>query len=85
MFAALRRGEIYNEGDYGAISTMTAIMGRMATYTGQIVKWDEAINSEVNLSPDSYDFAAAPPVVPDSDGFYPVPTPGRRRKAAAKS
>ena len=43
MFAALRRGEIYNEGDYGAESTMTAILGRMATYSGKIIRWDEAL------------------------------------------
>ena len=77
MFAALRRGEIYNEGDYGAESTFTAILGRMATYSGKTVKWDEALNDGADLSPAAYDFAATPPVVPDSDGFYPVPVPGK--------
>jgi predicted dehydrogenase len=77
MFAALRRGEHYNEGDYGAESTMTAIMGRMATYSGKLIKWDEAIGSTVDLSPGSYDFAATPPVLPDANGFYPVPVPGK--------
>jgi predicted dehydrogenase len=77
MFAALRRGEIYNEGDYGAESTMTAIMGRMATYSGKVIKWDEAINSTLSLSPEQYDFAANPPVMPNDDGEYPVPMPGK--------
>jgi len=77
MFAALRRGETYNEADYGAISTMTAIFGRMATYSGKVVKWEEAINSEVDLSPAAYDFAAEPPVVPDENGWYPIPVPGK--------
>jgi myo-inositol 2-dehydrogenase / D-chiro-inositol 1-dehydrogenase len=77
MFAALRRGENYNEGDYGAESTMTAIMGRMATYSGDIVKWDAALASKADLSPADYDFAATPPVVPDANGFYPVPVPGK--------
>jgi predicted dehydrogenase len=77
MFAALRRGEIYNEGDYGADSTFTSILGRMATYSGKTVKWDEALKSGADLSPAAYDFAATPPVVPDSDGFYPVPVPGK--------
>jgi predicted dehydrogenase len=77
MFAALRRGETYNEGDYGAESTMTAIMGRMATYSGKVIRWDDALKSEADLSPAAYDFAATPPVVPDSDGFYPVPVPGK--------
>ncbi len=43
MFAALRRGETYNEGDYGAESTMTAILGRMATYSGKIIRWEAAL------------------------------------------
>jgi predicted dehydrogenase len=77
MFAALRRGETYNEGDYGAESSMTAILGRMATYSGEIIKWDEAFNSQMDLSPASYDFAATPPVLPDANGFYPVAIPGK--------
>ena len=43
LFAALRDGRIYNEVQYGAESTMTAILGRMATYSGQTVKWDDAL------------------------------------------
>jgi predicted dehydrogenase len=77
LFAALRRGEIYNECDYGAKSTMTAILGRMATYSGKALRWDEALQSGIDLSPAEYDFAAAPPVVPDADGYYPVPVPGQ--------
>jgi myo-inositol 2-dehydrogenase / D-chiro-inositol 1-dehydrogenase len=77
MFAALRRGEIYNEGDYGAESTMTAILGRMATYSGKLIRWDDALRSGLDLSPAEYDFAAAPPVMPGADGFYPVPVPGK--------
>ncbi len=77
MFAALRRGEIYNEAQYGCEATFTAILGRMATYSGKIVRWDEALANGESLAPDSYDFAATPPVVPDADGFYPVPTPGK--------
>ncbi|HPM81321.1 MAG TPA: Gfo/Idh/MocA family oxidoreductase [Candidatus Anammoximicrobium sp.] len=50
LFAALRQGEIYNEAEAGAQSTMTAIMGRLATYSGQVVKWDEALNSNVALA-----------------------------------
>ena len=37
------------EGDYGATSGMTAVMGRMATYSGKLVTWDEAIHSELHL------------------------------------
>ncbi len=76
LFAAIRSGQPYNEMQYGAESTMTAILGRMATYSGKLVEWDEAINSEIDLSPTAYDFAAAPPVVPDNNGNYPIPVPG---------
>jgi len=79
LFAAIRRGDPYNEVEYGAHGTMTAIFGRMATYSGKELSWDEAINSEIDLSPSVYDFAAAPPVLPDSDGYYPVPVPGKTK------
>jgi myo-inositol 2-dehydrogenase / D-chiro-inositol 1-dehydrogenase len=77
LFAALRDGRIYNEGDFGATSTMTAILGRMATYSGKVVKWDEALARGIDLSPKEYDFAAAPPVLADERGFYPAPVPGK--------
>jgi predicted dehydrogenase len=77
MFAALRRGETYNECQYGADATFTAILGRMATYSGKIIRWDEGLKRGADLSPASYDFAAMPPVVPDEDGNYPVPVPGK--------
>ena len=82
FFAALRRGEVPNEGDYGAYSTMTAIMGRMATYSGKIVKWDDAINSEISLADtDSlHSFEDEAPVLPDENGHYPVAIPGSKRK-----
>jgi myo-inositol 2-dehydrogenase/D-chiro-inositol 1-dehydrogenase len=76
LFAALRAGQPPNEGDYGATSTMTAILGRMATYSGKIVKWDEAISSTLDLSPKSYAWDAAPPVLPDASGLYACATPG---------
>ncbi|MCH5378159.1 MAG: Gfo/Idh/MocA family oxidoreductase [Planctomycetes bacterium] len=50
LFAALRRGDVYNEGNFGAYSTMTAIMGRMATYSGKTVNWEDALNSELALA-----------------------------------
>ncbi len=79
LFAAIRKGESYSEVEYGAHSTMTAILGRMATYSGKKVTWDDAINSEIDLSPAKYDFAADPPVMPDAEGKYPVPVPGKTK------
>ena len=51
LFAAIRTGKPINNGDYMAYSTLLAIMGRMAAYTGQEVTWDMALNSQENLSP----------------------------------
>lgn len=76
LFAALLAGEPYNEADYGATSTMTAIMGRMATYSGKIVTWDEAVNSKLDLSPKSYAWDAETPVKPDENGYYACAMPG---------
>jgi predicted dehydrogenase len=81
LFAALRRGEVPNEGEYGAKSTMTAILGRDATYSGKVVKWDDAINSQMALadfdSLKSMDDTA--PVQPDENGRYPIPVPGKTK------
>ena len=78
LFAAIRKGEIPNEGDSGAYSTMTSIMGRMATYTGKMVKWDQCLNSKISLANTDamHSFADEAPLHPE-DGKYWVPTPGR--------
>lgn len=77
LFASIRSGSPINEAEYGATSTMTAILGRMATYSGKVVTWKEATESQIDLSPAEYSWDATPPVVPDSNGNYPVPVPGK--------
>ena len=79
LFAALDAGQSYNEGDYGIISTMTAILGRMATYSGQLVKWDEAIQSETDLGPEHYSWDAEAPVKRGPDGLYACAMPGQTK------
>ena len=79
LFAALRAGRPYNEVDATAASTMTAILGRMATYSGRVVEWDEAMASEVSLMPEHYAWDAPPPVLPDAHGRYAIPVPGSTR------
>jgi len=77
LFAAIAKGEYkFADAENGAKSTMTSILGRMATYSGQVVLWDKAISSGIDLQPKVYDFAAAPPVMPNADGYYAVATPG---------
>ncbi len=79
LFDAIRNGRPHNEAEYGAYSTMTAILGRLATYSGQVVTWDEAFQSEIRLSTDAEDWNANAPVQPNSDGSYPVAVPGVTR------
>jgi myo-inositol 2-dehydrogenase / D-chiro-inositol 1-dehydrogenase len=76
LFDAIRNDKPYNEAEYGATSTMTAILGRMATYSGQIVKWDEAIKSNHMTTTDAEKWDAKAPVEPNSDGRYVVAMPG---------
>ncbi|MEA1952309.1 MAG: Gfo/Idh/MocA family oxidoreductase [Planctomycetota bacterium] len=76
LFDAIRNNKPHNEAEYAAISTMTAIMGRMATYSGKVIKWDQALNSSISLSPERYAWAAKPPVVADAAGVYPCAIPG---------
>ena len=56
MMAGLRSGNIINNGHYMTVSTMMAIMGRMACYTGQELTWDEALESQEELKPEAYEF-----------------------------
>ncbi len=61
----MRSGKPINDGEMMARSTMMAIMGRMAAYTGQTVTWDEAFNSQESLMPPKVDWdvsLATPPV-----------------------
>ena len=51
LFAAIRKGKPINHGSWMAQSSMLAIAGRMAAYTGQTITWDEAMNSQENLMP----------------------------------
>ena len=76
LFDAIRNNKPYNESKYGALSTMTAIFGRMATYSGKVVTWEEAINSDLSLWPERLAWDATPPILPNDDGFYPVAMPG---------
>lgn len=78
LFAAIRRGEIPNEGEFGAYSTMTSVLGRMATYSGKEIFWKDALASELGISPVEKfrSFDDTPPIIPNADGFYPIPTPG---------
>ncbi|MEX0716499.1 MAG: Gfo/Idh/MocA family oxidoreductase [Planctomycetaceae bacterium] len=56
LMASIRDGKAVSNSDYQAKSTLLAIMGRMACYTGQKITWEQALNSSEDLSPPAYDW-----------------------------
>lgn len=76
LFDAVRNGKPHNETKYGAMSTLTAIMGRMAGYSGQQIRRQDVLESNVSLLPERLAWDADPPVFPDADGAYPAAIPG---------
>ena len=94
LFAAIRDNKPHNEGEYGATSTMTAILGRMATYSGQVINWDKAaaqkagkpdapvaLDSTEDLMPKVLAWDAKPTTLPGPDGRYPIAMPGSTKIA----
>lgn len=80
LFAAIAKGEYkFADAENGARSTMTSILGRMATYSGQAIEWDKALAVNMNLHPDTYSWDTMLKTTPGADGFYTVATPGVTR------
>ncbi len=80
LFAAIAKGEFkFADAENGAKATLTAVMGRMATYSGQVMEWDKVLNSNISIMPTKYAWDAKPPVVPDANGNYPIAMPGQTK------
>jgi myo-inositol 2-dehydrogenase/D-chiro-inositol 1-dehydrogenase len=76
LLASIVGSKPQNEADWAADSTMTAILGRMATYSGQLVTWDEAVTSTLTYAPDRIAWDATPRSKAKPDGIYPCAMPG---------
>ena len=76
LFHAIRANEPVNNGEYMARSTMWALLGRMVDYTGQVIAWEDAMQSQQDFSLPHYAFDITPPVLPDANGNYDIPRPG---------
>jgi myo-inositol 2-dehydrogenase / D-chiro-inositol 1-dehydrogenase len=72
LFSSLRKNQPVNDGVRMATSTLLAIMGRMAAYTGQQITWEQAMNSQENLLPPKMDWAG-------SFEPHPLARPGRTK------
>ena len=80
LFEAIAKGDYkFDDVENGAHSTMTSILGRMATYSGQVISWDDAINSNISLMPPKLAWDAKPLVLPDENGMYPCAIPGKTK------
>ena len=83
LFDAIRNNKPHMEAENGAKSTMTSILGRLATYTGKRITWEKALNSMVVLMPDDIGYengtwTGTPPSKPDANGAYPIAVPGNK-------
>jgi hypothetical protein len=81
FFEAIRRDQAYNEADRCAKAVMTAILGRMAVYSGQLVTFEQAMASNLELAPglEKLTLESEAPVMPDAQGRYPIAIPGQTR------
>lgn len=72
----------YNEVKRGVQASVVSSMGRMAAHIGQVVTYDQMLNSEHEFAPgiDKLTMESPAPVMPDAKGFYPVPEPGRKTR-----
>jgi len=60
LFWSIRNEEPINDGEYMCKSTLMAIMARLSAYTGTTVTWQQAWDSELDLSPRAYAWGGAP-------------------------
>ena len=71
LFRSIRDGNPINDGTYMSYSTLMALMGREAAYTGKMIKWDEFMKSETVLGPDDIfmadDYEPDPVAMPGSE------------------
>jgi predicted dehydrogenase len=80
LWAALVKGEYkFADAENAAKSTMTAIMGRYATYSGKGMTWEDSLNGKVDLFPDTLAWDAQPKLLPNADGYYPHAIPGKTK------
>ena len=73
LFASIRNGGVISDTENGAKSTLTAILGGMATYSGKKLTMEDALNSNLKLVPEEMTWNSTPPTLPDKKGRYKIP------------
>lgn len=79
LYRHIREDKPINNAYYAAKSTMTAILGRMATYSGQDIQWDKALASNISTMPQDLSWGADPGPKMGENGLYPCPVPGKTK------
>lgn len=79
LFEAIRQDKPCNESERCANAAMVGILGRMACESGQMITWEQAMSSDIELAPglDNYTADSDPPIKPDANGNYPIAMPGK--------
>lgn len=72
---AIRRDVPLNNAYYGTTSSFSAVLGRMATYSGKVQNFEKALALPYRTMPENITWESTPPVVPDAEGNYPLPMP----------
>ncbi|NBU41437.1 MAG: gfo/Idh/MocA family oxidoreductase [Planctomycetia bacterium] len=72
---AIRRDVALNNAYYGTTSSFSAVLGRMATYSGKVQNFEKALALPYRTMPENMTWESTPPVVPDAEGNYPLPMP----------
>ena len=82
LFAAIRENKEHNEVRRACQASIAAIMGRAAAHTGQVVTWDQAMNSDFRFVADidGLTFEVEAPIHEGPDGLYPAPLPGAAKE-----
>ena len=79
LYEHIRSDKPINNAYYTAASTMTAILGRMATNSGQEINYDDALANGLSIMPKTYAWDADPGPKPGPDGLYPCAIPGQTK------
>jgi predicted dehydrogenase len=74
---AIRNDKPLNNAYYGTMSSFTAVLGRMATYSGKEQDFEKALAMDYRLMPENPTWDSQPPVLPNAEGQYPPPMPAK--------
>lgn len=75
LHEAIRNDKPLNNTVYGTTSSFSAVLGRLATYSGKRRKYADALELDYQAMPENLAWNASPPVLPDADNEYPPPMP----------